>query len=181
MARSDGRLARRTHRPRILGVAVAAATIVLFMPGEVTATGLLDPPDDTLAATGDAPTSVGTAGPETGAKKAPASKARIAYNYSSPNRGSEEIFVINSDGANLQQLTYSGQRIGNPVWSPDGTRIAYTQSDADGRGDGDISVMNADGTNHQRVSSWGGRDPAWSRDATRIAYSGYWNGNIYVG
>jgi len=33
--------------------------------------------------------------------------------------------MINSDGSGLQQLTYASNEVTNPVWSPDGTRLAY--------------------------------------------------------
>lgn len=41
-------------------------------------------------------------------------------------RGSKEIYVVDSDGENVQRLTNDGSIALSPAWSPDGARIAYT-------------------------------------------------------
>lgn len=40
--------------------------------------------------------------------------------------GSKEIYVVDSDGANLTRLTWDAGTAVSPAWSPDGTRISYT-------------------------------------------------------
>ncbi len=80
-----------------------------------------------------------------------------------------EVWVMNADGTNQQQLTTNDYVSGPPVWSPDGTRIAYTVYD-DNRGSA-VWVMNADGTNQQQLTT--GFGPVWSPDGTRIAYTVY--------
>jgi Tol biopolymer transport system component len=37
--------------------------------------------------------------------------------------------MINADGGGLQQITYTTGNALNPIWSPDGTRIAYRNQD----------------------------------------------------
>jgi Ca2+-binding RTX toxin-like protein len=54
-----------------------------------------------------------------------------------------------------------------PVWSPDGSRIAYV--DPSGR----VAVINADGSSSQELTDLASRDPAWSPDGTEVAFSGY--------
>jgi Tol biopolymer transport system component len=81
-----------------------------------------------------------------------------------------EIFLINSDGTNLTELT-KDTTISNlyPEWSPDGKKIVYVQ----GHGDA-ISMMNFDGTNPNRLASVAGDDwderPIWSPDGKKIVY-----------
>lgn len=41
-------------------------------------------------------------------------------------RGSKEIYVVDSDGENVQRITNDGSIALSPAWSPDGSRIAYT-------------------------------------------------------
>ena len=70
---------------------------------------------------------------------------------------------------------------GNPAWSPDGQRIAFT-SDRDGNRE--IYVMDADGGNPTRLTQNDGDDvdPTWSPDGQRIAFTSDRDGNreIYV-
>ncbi len=87
--------------------------------------------------------------------------SRIAYEQG------KDIYVMNSDGTNKQQLTSDLAYDGQPTWSPDGTKIAFV-SDRDGNEE--IYVMNADGTNKINVSNNPGRDfsPVWA--ATAVPY-----------
>jgi TolB protein len=65
------------------------------------------------------------------------------------NWKSNDIFVINSDGTNLQRLTKPGpQDHWSPRWSPDGAKIVFADKD-----EWDIYVMNADGSNIQAITN----------------------------
>ena len=59
----------------------------------------------------------------------------------------------------------------DPVWSPDGSLIAWARS-APGE-DYDIWVMHADGTHQTRLTTDVGFDgyPSWSPDGTKIAFT----------
>ena len=84
----------------------------------------------------------------------------------------DEIYVIKADGSGLRRLTRNTLADNNPVWSPDGRRIAFTR-DRD-RQTVNIYVMNADGSGQQRLSPTVRRRPwielAWSPDWKRIAF-----------
>ena len=54
-----------------------------------------------------------------------------AIAFTSNRGGSKDIWVINTDGSGLLQLTGDQGAEENPAWSPDGTRIAYDSDDGD--------------------------------------------------
>jgi len=91
-----------------------------------------------------------------------------------------QIHLVNADGTGLVRLS-DGPGDGDPAWSPDGQRIAFTRTS---RGDtSDIYVMNADGSNLVwRASAREAEAPTWSPDGTRIAFSALGDGssNVYV-
>ena len=76
-----------------------------------------------------------------------------------------KIYRANTDGTGLVQLS-SGPGDGEPAWSADGSRIAFSRG-GDGGG---IYVMSADGANPVRRASSGG-SPTWSPDGQTIAFS----------
>ena len=105
-------------------------------------------------------------------------QAVIAFNRLVGRR----LFVMDADGTNAQQIV--GEVVRNPVWSPDGTRIAFHKGGARdpserGRDDG-IWVVDADGTNPRRVTSDGGRHPVWHPDGERLLYEADWKDMFVV-
>ena len=58
----------------------------------------------------------------------------------------------------------------DPVWSPDGSRLAFSASDGQNQ---DIYVIKIDGTGLTRITNHEARDrhPDWSPDGTEIAFS----------
>jgi hypothetical protein len=67
------------------------------------------------------------------------SNGRIAF--TSDSNGIPQIFTINPDGTDLQQLTTSLRGAQSPTWSPSGSQIAYVDNDSLS-----ISIMNGNGT-----------------------------------
>ena len=109
---------------------------------------------------------------------AQANNGRIAFT------SDNTIYTINPDGSGLLQLTPfdNGFRDRFPVWSPDGTKIAFGRTTFVVKSQ--IYVMNADGTNPTRITVNSANDsqPSWSPDGTKIAFVSDRDGNgeIYV-
>ncbi|MDL2222236.1 prolyl oligopeptidase family serine peptidase, partial [Parabacteroides sp. OttesenSCG-928-N08] len=69
------------------------------------------------------------------------------------NRGNKELFVVNVDGTNKQQITHTPFSEQNAVWINNGTEIAFLSNES---GTSQLWVMNADGSNRRRMSDYPG-------------------------
>ncbi len=126
--------------------------------------------------------------------------AKIAFSDTDAS-GDLEVYVINADGTNLQQLTDNSAHDYGVDWSPDGTKVVFnrerpgkltlnpehpgTNNGSGNGGNGNIYVMDADGTNQTRLTKHGNDDfyPIYSPDGTKIVFSranGYAERNIDV-
>ena len=76
-----------------------------------------------------------------------------------------DVWTMNADGANQQNLTSSPAAETDPAFSPDATKLAFARA-------GDIWVMRADGTDQTNLTNNPApdRDPAWSPDGTKIVF-----------
>ena len=83
-----------------------------------------------------------------------------------------DIGLMDAGGFVVKKLTTEATTRPNisPVWSPDGSRIAFVGASEEGF---DLYVMNADGTDITKLTDLPGDEtqPAWSPDGDRIAYS----------
>ena len=102
--------------------------------------------------------------------------SRIAFNGTSEElrNGSSVLrdgaFVVDKFGGDLQRLTNARGGL-YPVWSPDGSQIAFTQYEPGGLGD--LFVSDAIGRNLRRLTnaSVGVYGLTWSPDGSKIAFT----------
>ena len=52
--------------------------------------------------------------------------SRIAFSMVAPGTDAKEMYLIDSDGENLERITNHGSTILSPAWSPDGSKLAFT-------------------------------------------------------
>jgi TolB protein len=62
--------------------------------------------------------------------------------------GGFQIYLMNPDGSEIQQMTTSGANE-DPAWSPDGRHLVFTSSRS---GTKDVYVMHADGSGQKRLT-----------------------------
>jgi Tol biopolymer transport system component len=97
--------------------------------------------------------------------------------FTSDRTGNRQIWVMDPDGMNQEQLTNDSAEDDDPEWSPDGKKIVF-HSNRDGNFE--IYVMNADGSNATPLTHDPAidRNPTWSPDGSQIAFESYRaNGN----
>src|SRR5918993_3949651 len=103
---------------------------------------------------------------------------QIAFRrYFDPDQTEGAIFTMNPDGSHVRQITHppNGWRDEDPVWSPDGKRLAFYRQRID-ESTSRIMVVNPDTGNTHTVVPCEGRcvhaiDPYFSPDGHSIAYS----------
>ena len=87
------------------------------------------------------------------------------------SRGNYDIFLMNPDGSNLQQITDHPNAELKPAISNDGQKIAFS---SDRNGDHDLYVMDSDGSNVQRLTQLSNLyviHATWSPDDSKIAFN----------
>lgn len=110
-----------------------------------------------------APTVVAAQEGETKLVRDPAlSDTQLAFSYAG------DIWIANADGSSPVRLTSHPASERDPVFSPDGTKIAYT---ADYDGNSDVFVIDAKGGEPKRLTWHPGGDTAidWTRDG-KVAF-----------
>lgn len=97
---------------------------------------------------------------------------RITYYSDHPNDLNADIYIVDSDGRNIRNITQSRSNDWGAALSPDGTQIAFASSYA---GKVDIFVMDVgciclDRARQLTKATGENSLPAWSPDGSRIAF-----------
>jgi Tol biopolymer transport system component len=102
----------------------------------------------------------------------PGQNGKIAFSIQPGGQISNyEVWSMNPDGTSVVNLTNHPNSDESPVWSPDGTKVAF-MTNRDCCHNTDIYTMNADGTSQTNVTfSPDSEDsPAWSPDGTKLVF-----------
>ncbi|MEE8403054.1 MAG: DPP IV N-terminal domain-containing protein [Candidatus Hydrothermarchaeaceae archaeon] len=90
--------------------------------------------------------------------------------YESYKAGSWDIWIMDSYGEGMKQLTSDDASESRPSFSPDGKKIAFERHESGSHG---IWTMDADGKNMQELVSCDENcmSPSWSPDGNKIVYA----------
>jgi len=85
------------------------------------------------------------------------------------NTSSTDIYLVNNQTGVVRQLTHTGKE-GSPVWSPDGTRLAFVSRRHDGPGQ--VYILPVNGGEAEKVTDLpvGVFSLQWFPDGNRIAF-----------
>lgn len=89
------------------------------------------------------------------------------------NGGQTDIFTINADGSDQQQMTSDKGAKRSPSWSPDGRQICYAAEPQTGDADGRSFQIYLIGAGDPRQITYGSQSkdkPQWTGDGRHIAY-----------
>jgi Tol biopolymer transport system component len=91
--------------------------------------------------------------------------------FVSDRDGSEQIYLMDSEGRNQYQLTrIKNIGLGGLSWSPDGQYLAFTLRPSEKQGSA-IYTIRADGSELRRLTSgYADHSPSWSSDGKYLAY-----------
>jgi Tol biopolymer transport system component len=95
------------------------------------------------------------------------------------DRPYDEIWTMGRRGGNQHRMTSNDVPDLDPVWSPDGTQIAWVRQEY-ANGPADVWTMNADGSNKHNLTNDRASisRPSWSPDSSRIVFQ--FDAGIYV-
>lgn len=130
---------------------------------------LTSPPTDT-------PTSTLSPTPELPPTMTPGGGGYGQVAFASDRTGIPQIWIINSDGTGLRQLTDYQWGACQPEWSPDGERLIFIspcEENEEVYDNANLFVVNADGSGLEPLPAMegGGFDPAWSPDGKSILFT----------
>ena len=90
--------------------------------------------------------------------------------FTSTRDGNTDVYVMDADGGNRENLTNNPADDDKPTWSPDRSKIAFVSNR--NRGFVQIHIMEADGKNPIRLTDGVWEDyPDWSLDGQKIAFT----------
>lgn len=176
---SGGRLAFLL--PPAIAAQIASPTTLSAAPTLEGPTATLSPQET------PAPTEISTIAPTLAPTPTGGGVGEIAF--VSMRTGLPQIYVMDTFGKILRQLTNETQGACQPDWSPDGKQIVYVSPCKEKRSDNayqgaSLYIIDADGANKRSLpASLGGDfEPAWSPEGKRIAFTSLRDGyyEIYM-
>lgn len=108
---------------------------------------------------------------EVSAKVNPKNANEVAF--ISGRSGREQLWRMNADGGELEQLTDGEGYVANPAWSPDGQKIAFAWTKGYEPGNYNIFILDVASKKFVQLTHGSGRNenPWWAPDGVHLVFS----------
>jgi hypothetical protein len=121
----------------------------------------------------------GLVSPQAASAAYPGANGLIVFSSNRAPGSGIHLFTMTATGGSVTQRTFGNVRDRDPVFSPGGTRIAFTRYSTASQASGEIYVMNADGSGLRKLTNNFDHDfaPSFRADGALIAFSSDRMGN----
>jgi dipeptidyl aminopeptidase/acylaminoacyl peptidase len=94
----------------------------------------------------------------------------VSESFLKTGKTNADVYVMNSDGSGIRNLTNAPGADNHPRWSPDGSKLLFVSTRSNGQ---QAWIMNPDGSNPTQLTdlSVGVGDPEWLPDGKHLAFS----------
>jgi TolB protein len=97
--------------------------------------------------------------------------SHIIYARRSENTGSSKLLVVRANGSDRRSIVHGRAIKLAPMWSPDGSRVAFLRCPVAGNLTCSLRTVWRDGSHRRRVSRSDVQDFAWSPNSRRLVFS----------
>lgn len=96
--------------------------------------------------------------------------------------GNQQIFQMNTEGADIQRLTNGEGEASNPSWHPDGQHLLFAWTRGYATGGFNIFLMDAATRQFDQLTANAGRNenPAWAPDGRHLAFQSNRSGKMEI-
>jgi TolB protein len=99
----------------------------------------------------------------------PKNGSQIAFVQGPKN---QQVFVMNTEGANLERVTNGEGEASNPAWHPDGQHLLFAWTRGYATGNFNVFLMDATTREYDQLTSNAGRNenPSWGPDGRHLVF-----------
>jgi TolB protein len=102
--------------------------------------------------------------------------------FVSGRTGPQQIFIMNSDGLDVQRLTDGTGEAANPSWNPNGQYILFSWTRGYAKGEWNVFLMDVASRHYDQLTHSEGRNenPVWAPDGRHLVFGSSRGGSYQI-